>query len=187
MSTATYNIGELLEQAGARPRGNRHDCPACGGVRTIAHADDVFYCHKCQWKGNTITLAKELGVFRRLSPEEYRQLQQNREHADRAARALYERVRERRFELLDSLRDLNMLAAVARKAGPSEAAWDSLALVYSERPALLAELTAFENCRAADLLRFLTANDATRERAITRVVRRGGLYDHAEKFVEVCP
>ena len=106
--TSQYDLRALLELGGARPRASRHDCPRCGGRRTLTHTDEVFYCHRCQWKGNTATLACELGLARRLSLAEARELRHKHEQADTAARALYERVKARRFRLLDELR-LNLL------------------------------------------------------------------------------
>lgn len=182
---AQYDLPTLLEKAGARPRGNRCDCPKCGGHRTITHSDETFFCHKCQWKGNTVTLAKEVGVYQPLSPEKYRELQQLLEQADRAARALYCRVKARRLQVAAQLRSLGRIERGAHAAPNHPLAWDALAMVYSERPALLAELAAMENCKARDLFRFLTTDDATRVRALARVVVRGGLYDHADRFVEV--
>jgi hypothetical protein len=69
----------------------------------------VFYCHKYQWRGNTVILAKELGVYRRIPSGEYRELCENRERAVYAARALYRRVHLRRLELLEHLRGLSSL------------------------------------------------------------------------------
>ena len=159
MMTATdYSIPELLEQAGARPRGNRHDCPKCGGFRTVTHSAEAFFCHKCQWKGNAVSLAKELGVYQRLSPAEYRELRQNRERADHAARALYERVKARRFELLEELRGLGRLEVEAHTAGADHpATWGALALVYRNKPGILAELAFLENSPARALVRFFSS------------------------------
>lgn len=81
-----YDVPALLELSGAPPRGNRHDCPKCGGFRTVTHTAEYFYCHRCRWKGNALTLAKELGVYRRLSSAEWRELRERREQADAEAR-----------------------------------------------------------------------------------------------------
>jgi hypothetical protein len=127
----------------------------------------VFYCHKCQWKGNSIILAKELGVYRRLPSAEYRKLSRDRERADCAARALYELIKARRFELLDELDTLHCLESQAHEAGPDHpATWDSLALCYSRWPRVLAELAVLENAGAAELVRFVSAGPEERERAI---------------------
>jgi hypothetical protein len=180
------DLPTLLETAGAHPRGNRHDCPKCGGFRTITHSAEAFFCHKCQWKGNTFTLAKELGVYRRLSSAEYQKLRQRRERAHEAAERLYAAVRVRRFELYDELRGLSRIDAGGHQAGLGyPAAWDALEMGYRNRPALLAELSILENCGAADLVKFLSADDETRGRVIARVIQRGGLYDCGGKFIEV--
>jgi ribosomal protein L37AE/L43A len=181
-------ITDLLEQAGARPRGNRHDCPKCGGLRTVTHTAERFYCHHCQWKGNAITLAKELGMYHRLPSAEYRELRQSRERADRAARQLYERVKARRMELLDLLHSLNRLETAAHDAGPdSVRVWDVLEVVYGKRPGVLAELAVLENYGAAALIRFLNSDAPERESTIAGVIERGGLYDSAGRFAEVNP
>jgi hypothetical protein len=81
---------------------------------------------------------------------------------------------------------LNRLELRAQDAGLDHpATWDVLALVYGGRPALLSELAILENCGAADLIRFLSADNAMQERAITRVIENGGLYGHAGEFVDV--
>ncbi len=187
MSTAAYNIGELLEQAGAHPRGNRYDCPECGGVRTITHADDVFYCHKCQWKGNSITLAKELGVYERLSPEEYREIRRSQEEAREAAEQLFERVKARRFELYDNLQTLARVEIGAHKAGPDQPeTWGALAVVYQQRPVVVAELAFLENGHARPVSDFLEGTAEQRRAVCDGVLECGGLVDHSGRFVEVC-
>ncbi|MGH9403916.1 MAG: hypothetical protein ACRD2P_17680 [Terriglobia bacterium] len=149
------DIGALLEQAGAHPRGNRHDCPKCGGLRTVTHSEEVFFCHKCQWKGNVVGLEKELGIYRRIPSAQYREFCRKRERAHEAAARLYVEVHSRRMELLDDLHSLARLEALAHDAGPTEAAWDSLALVYSERPVIEAELDAIESATAQEALELL--------------------------------
>jgi ribosomal protein L37AE/L43A len=103
------DIAALLERAGARPRGNRHDCPQCGGRRTVTHGGEVFFCHKCGWKGNRVTLERALGLRREWIPSaEYIRRQRQRERANEAARVLYERVKARRFALYDEWRALGL-------------------------------------------------------------------------------
>ena len=172
------DLPALLEMSGARPRGNRHDCPRCGGLRTVTHTPECFYCHKCQWKGNAVTLAKELGRDRRVCSAEYRELCQNGERADRAARDLYERAKARRFELLEELHTMNRLEWQVRDAGPDHpVTWDALALVHRRRPVVLAELTILENFGAAELLRSVSASPEEGERSLETVILRGGLCD----------
>ncbi|MGH9357710.1 MAG: hypothetical protein ACRD1O_00875 [Terriglobia bacterium] len=157
MSTATqFEMVELLEQAGARPRGNRHDCPKCGGFRTVTHTDETFFCHKCGWRGNAATLAKELGVYKPLPRDEYLRQKRERERAHNSVVRLYQAVRARRMELLDSLHELARLEALVHDAGmDDETAWDSLATVYRERPEIEGELDYLESASAKELSQFL--------------------------------
>jgi len=182
---AQYDIRTLLEQAGARPRGNRHDCPKCGGLRTITRTDECFYCHKCGWKGNAVTLGKELGMYRRLPSAEYLELRQRSEQAERSAADLYERVKTRRFELYDELHSLNRVEVGAHARPDHPAVWDAFALVYRQRPAILAELTFLENAHARAITRFLAATPEEQQALIDRVLEHGGLCDSKGKFVEL--
>jgi hypothetical protein len=183
----------LLERAGARIRGGgRADCPRCKRQRAVSFHEGrgVYHCHgeACDFSGGAAKLARELelGLARRLSPAEYRELRQNRERADRAARALYGRIKARRFELLDRLHMLNDLEARAHRLGPDNPdTWDALGRVYAERPGILAELAILETANAADLLRFLSAGLEERKRAIDGVIARGGLCDAAGRFMDV--
>jgi hypothetical protein len=148
----------------------------------------VYHCHGagCDFSGGALGLARELGLARQLSGAEYRELRKNQERAHMAARALYDRVKAGRFELLDRLHTLNRLEVRAHDAGlDNPQSWDALAKVYAERPGLLAELTILENCGAADLVRFLSADNAAREWAIAVVMEHRGLYDSDGRFVEV--
>ena len=83
-----YDVPELLRRAGVTLRSrNRADCPKCGKRRTVSYATEVFYCHHtgCNFQGNIITLARELGLLKPLSPHEAQELRRMREHARRAA------------------------------------------------------------------------------------------------------
>ena len=109
-------------------------------------------------------LAREQGLAKRLAPAAYRELRQNHERADLAARALYKHIRTRRFELLQELRGLGRLEVEAHTAGANHpATWDALALVYRERPALLAEFVIPENCGVAELNRLFSAGPELRQ------------------------
>jgi hypothetical protein len=75
------------------------------------------------------------------------------------------------MELLEHLEWLAELERTAHEAGPGHpATWDALALVYRERPSVLAALAILENCSAPDLVKFLTADSETRQQAIDRVL-----------------
>jgi hypothetical protein len=142
---AQYDTGRLLEMAGARIRGrNRADCPRCKRFRVISFTAQTFFCHgiDCGWKGNAVTLAKDLGIsFDRPSSEEMRQIAR----AHKAASILYERAKARRFELLDHLHNLNRLELAAHDLGPTDAAWDALETVYRERPRVEQQLDVLES------------------------------------------
>jgi ribosomal protein L37AE/L43A len=154
-----YQIEELLELARAHPRGRRHDCPKCGALRTITHTDDAFFCHKCGWKGNAVSLAKELGLYRRLPSAEYRELRRKQERAHEAALRLYQATHERQLELQDELRDLGLTELSAHKCGPIEEAWDVLADVYSRQPAVERELDLLESGNAQAVYSQLVRSD----------------------------
>lgn len=182
-----YGMTELLSLRGAKIRGrNRADCPGCRGFRTISFTGEVFHCFKCSWKGNTLTLARDLGLLRRIPQAEYQRRQQDHEMAHEAADRLYKRVRARRFELLCELHALNDLETRAHSAGPeAESIWDALITVHVRGELILAELAILENCGAADLTKFLAADTETRRKAVTQVIEWGGVYNASGRFVEV--
>ena len=161
---ARYQIAELLTQAGARIRGRgRADCPRCKRPRTVSFDElkGTYHCHGagCDFSGGAGTLARQLGLARRLTRAEYRKLCENRDRAERAARALYEQVKRRRFELLERLRGLGRLELLAHRAGADHpATWDALALVYGECPVLRTELSILETSGAAELIQFFRAS-----------------------------
>lgn len=180
-------IEELLERAGARPRGNRHDCPKCGAQRTITHTPECFFCHHCGWKGNARSLERELGIRREWLPKaEYIRQQKARQQAEGAAKAFLSQCRTERLRAFDALRELSRLEALAHDAGPeSETAWNALALVYSQRPRLEATAALLCDGSIQDRRRWLEADAAERERIAGEIVLAGGMRDDAWKFVEV--
>lgn len=155
-TVAEYEITDLLEQAGCHPRGNRHDCPKCGGLRTVAHSAEAFFCHRCQWKGNAVTLEKELGVYQRITSAEYQELRRRRDRAHDAALGLYSVVHQRQLDLRDDLRTLGHIELGAHRAGPSETVWNALGMVYSERPVIESELDLLESGNAGTVLECLS-------------------------------
>jgi ribosomal protein L37AE/L43A len=185
IQAAQYDIPALLEMAGAKPRGNRHDCPKCGARRTVTNTADCFFCHHCQWKGNNITLEKELGVHKRLSRAEYQELRRKLERTRDAAARLYGAIQARRNGLLDRLHSLNQLEGASHKIGPTEAAWQGLGLTYADRPKVLSELVILENATAADLIRFFLDGSGARREAIGCVLEWGGFSPRAGEFLEV--
>src|SRR5208282_2380590 len=123
-------LTDLLTRAGARIRGRRADCPRCKRLRTVSFDESrgVYHCHGggCDFSGGAVRLARELGIARQLSGAEYRELCQNQERADRAARELYGRVKARRLELSEQLRWLGRLEVLAHEAGDHATTWDAL-------------------------------------------------------------
>jgi hypothetical protein len=152
VATERFEIGGLLAQAGARLRGrNRADCPRCKRFRAISFTPETFFCHgiDCGWKGNTITLARELGTdIGKPSPEEIRR----QKMARGAALKLYEAVRERRMMLQRELRSIGRAEIIADAAGPDdETAWRLLAACYELKPIIEAKLDFLETANAAEL------------------------------------
>ena len=146
MTVIQPGVEELLEQAGARPRGNRHDCPKCRGLRTVTHTAEAFFCHKCQWTGNVTTLEKELGIYRRLPSAEYREQLRKRDRAHEAARRLSAAAHRRQLELRARLRELGQSELVAHDAGPDDPrTWEILSQVYAERPVIEHDLDDLES------------------------------------------
>jgi ribosomal protein L37AE/L43A len=147
LSTAVqYDLVALLEASGARSRGpRRYDCPECGSRRTVAvdEGRGLFHCHHagCSFSGSIGTLRKRLGLGRGwLSRREYIRLRREREQVSEAAVRLYAAVKARWGELIDRLHGLNRLGVQAHDAGATEATIGALAVVYAERPRILAEL-----------------------------------------------
>lgn len=59
------SMPELLKRAGFQVRGKRADCARCEGRSrgTVSFTDEVAFCHRCKWRSNTVTLARELGLL----------------------------------------------------------------------------------------------------------------------------
>ena len=56
---------ELLERAGFRIRSaKRADCAKCTGRSrgTVSYTERLAYCHRCAWRTNDVSLARELGL-----------------------------------------------------------------------------------------------------------------------------
>lgn len=127
---------ELLQRAGYRLRSNtRADCIHCSGhsVATVAFTNEPAYCHRCAWKSNSTTLAKELGLF---ADDPQSRTQRRREAREIVKfRATIERFELWRNERIrhysQKLRQLGRSAAIALDVlavHPECAdAWDALA------------------------------------------------------------
>src|SRR5215472_9957614 len=74
---------QLLQRAGFRVAGNRADCGRCtgGSRRTVSFNHEVAHCHRCQWSGNRVTLARELGLL--SDPGSRQALRREREWRER--------------------------------------------------------------------------------------------------------
>jgi hypothetical protein len=62
-----WRIRDMLEKAGFRVRGeSRADCAHCEGRSraTVSFTAEVAFCHRCKWRANTLTLARELGLLK---------------------------------------------------------------------------------------------------------------------------
>ncbi len=187
MSTRTqYDISTLLEMAGARPRGNRHDCPKCGGLRTVTHTAECFYCHKCGSKGNSVTLAKELGVYQRIPKADYIRQQKAREQAERAARQFVAACGEARRRAAEALRELGRLELMAHECRPEHPqTWDALALVYQQQPRLAVEYALLCHGAIAERRRWLEADAEGRARMAEQILLTGEIQTADGKFAEV--
>ena len=185
-----YTLLELLKRAGARLVSNRRaDCPRCSGRRTIAFTQETFFCHHagCSWKGNVVTLARELGLVRRLTSDELRARDWFRRKAHEEAEELYRRTRDRRLELYRHHRRLLSIAdRVHRARNPQdECAWSRLARVYRTLPCVAAELAILEDGPLPALLSFINAGRPYRKEQLSRITERGGLYDREGRFIEI--
>ena len=151
---------DLLTQTDVRLRSrNRGDCPKCGGRRTISFTDECFYCHKCTWGGNAITLARELGHA--ISKPTQAELGARRV-IRREAEQFADWVRRKRIATAALLRDLDRHEADWREIGRAqlvsgkpvdERAWGmlQLAVAWQERAeSAWRKLFEFEQ-NAADL------------------------------------
>lgn len=57
---------ELLERAGFRIRSaTRADCAKCSGRSSgaVSYTAEVAHCFRCDWRANTVSLARELGLL----------------------------------------------------------------------------------------------------------------------------
>ena len=190
MVNLEYAMPELLEYAGCTLRGhNRSDCAWCKGRRTISYTDEVYCCHRCGAKGNSFTLARELGLAQRLSRAEARAMCLERERAQAAAIAFLALVQAIRFgvtALHIELLNLRDEAHEQLKANhDDETAWEKLDYFYSEFPRVRAELVLLSDGTVGDRLAWLKANEETRREMSDRVLQVGGLPTFDGKWAEV--
>lgn len=197
VNIAQSGLAELLTRAGAQPprHGRKWDCPACGGKACLSvdESRGLFNCFHdgCNFKGNTATLARRLGLaLPRVSPVEYRRRQERERRLDERVSRILEAKCERRNVILDTLAHLYHSEITAHTAGPNNPqAWDALATSYRERLRLEAELLILDNASGRDLERFLGLSGQSvkgdKDTAIGNVIMQGGMYDKQGRFVEL--
>ena len=191
-SQTQYDISQLLMRAGATLRGNhRADCPKCGKRRTISHTHEVFTCHEatCDFRGNVVTLAKELGLLKPLSPREAGDLKRTRERARRAAEEFAFRLRERSMPLRQEHRQMLdiLYGGMERLKRDRDPKIGQAIIAYAKRKLrkIRAELALVEDAPMPTRLKFLNANEGRQKGMISEVIAGGGLSDVNGTFIEV--
>jgi hypothetical protein len=161
MNSSPFEMRLLLAAAGFRVRGaTRADCIHCEGHSqgTVAFTSEVAFCHRCKWRANVVTLAREAGLLHSDS------------HSTAAIRATVRRrqhqeLQVQRFEVWregeirsvsNRYRFLWRAAALAvqilSKFPECEAAWDALARFYHAEPDLSAIFDWFMFTKASNWL-----------------------------------
>ncbi len=197
MSTAIeYELTDLLRRRGAVPprygRG-KWTCPRCHRTTlSVNESSGLYNCFHagCDFRGNALTLARELGLARRLSPTEARALRLEKDQAERAASAFMVQVRAARFGLAAVHIELLNLRDQAHERlktnHDDEAAWRDLAYIYNELPPVKAALLLLSEGRIGDRKAWLDeANEKTRHEIIDLILRAGGVPTFDGKFVEI--
>jgi hypothetical protein len=139
MKAVEFNLRSLLERAGFRLRGwTRADCAHCEGHSrgTVSFTNEVAFCHRCKWRANTFTLARDLGVLRGDNQvvSAFREEAQRRAHVEAEIKR-FEAWRGALIrEVSDRYRALSKagLAAqeVLRESPDCPEAWNQLAQFY---------------------------------------------------------
>jgi hypothetical protein len=186
------SVAELLERQGAKPprygRG-KWRCPKHDGTPSLKVDVDGgwFKCWHggCDWKGNTFTLEREMGLGRPWIPaSEYRKTIRDK----RCAEGLAALVRARRLDLLDEQRALNELEfqinVAALKRDDDPVFWDALSFLHRRRPRVLAEISLVEDAPTALLVRYLHGTARERDEAVDAVLERGGVADRWGRWRE---
>ena len=187
-----YELPDLLVRAGATLRGNnRADCPRCRKRRTISHTEEVFNCHEatCDFKGNAVTLARELGLLNPLPPREAEELRRTRERARRAAEEVSYRLRERRLTLQEEHRQLLNIyyGGQERLKRDRDPKIGQILATYAKKQLrrVHAELAIVEGSPIPQRLRYLNANEGRQKGMVCAVIGAAGLEDADGKFIEV--
>lgn len=190
--SSRYTVSNLLERAGTVLVGrNRANCPVCGGRRTVSYSEEAYCCHHagCDFRGNAITLARQLGLAPRLPRAQVLAYRREREEASAAVECALQRIRVERQSLRESWRTLASIRDRAERrlrSIPEDAtAWAALAFVSRELPKTEAALTVLQDAPVAVRLAFLKATEAERAEVVAHVILAGGLYDAEGRFIEV--
>jgi hypothetical protein len=162
----TLEMNSLLQQAGFRLRGRRAECLHCQGRSryTVAFTVELAYCHRCHWKANVITLARELGLLEG-NPELLREARERRRR--KIEEEKFEAWRNRLMQELSARRRYLAKKAVLaeevlRRYPDCEAAWDALARSYRAEARLSASLDYLSFTKAGQWLE----TDSTREQVM---------------------
>jgi len=139
MNTQSFSMLGLLEKAGFVVRGvNRADCIHCQGHSrgTVAFTNEVAFCHRCKWRANVVTLAREAGLLHCDSPSTpaIRATVRRRQRLELKVQR-FEAWRDRQIRSVsDRYRCLSRAASRAVQVLPRfpecETAWDALAHFY---------------------------------------------------------
>lgn len=139
MSARGFDTRSLLERAGFRIRGAaRADCIHCEGHSrgTVAFTAEVAYCHRCKWRANIVTLARDVGLLRDNSETASALREEARLRIRLVAEIKpFEAWREARIRAVsDPYRSLSRAAihasSVLAKFLACEEAWNALARFY---------------------------------------------------------
>jgi len=189
VAAVEWDIRDLLHRAGAQVLGRRADCPWCCGRRTISLTEKVYFCHRCGAKGNSFTLARELGLARRMSRAEAQNIRRERERAESVANAFLAQIGEARSSLNalhDQLLHLRDQAHERLRADhDNEIGWETLAYICTELPRLRAELVLLSDGTVEDRLSWLEGTKERRREIADRILRAGGVSTFDDKWAEV--
>ena len=187
-----YEVLELLRRAGATLRGpRRSDCPECHSKRTVSYTEELYFCHNagCDFRGNCVTLARELGLLKPLSPREAEDLKRIRERARRAAEEFAFRLRERRLVLQAEHRELLTIyyGGQERLKRDRDPKIGQTLVAYAKKQLrkIRAELAIVEDSPIPKRLKFLNANEGRQKEMVCAVIGSGGLEDPNGRFIEV--
>lgn len=148
MGITPLSMPALLEQANFVLRGaTRADCIYCHGHSrgTVAFTSELAFCHRCKWRANSVTLARELGLSPGNLPTASTVAATRRRQKVESQIRRFELWREdqirRVSERYQSLSRAAMRATqVLTKFPDSEEAWSALARFYHAEAGLSAIL-----------------------------------------------